>query len=416
MWAWVSYFNPHRFTWGDTQELQVAYIVAVATIAAWLLSREPKRIPLNAVTVLLLIFAAWTSVTTLFALVPIYANELWKDYMKILLMSFIALPLIRTQGRLNALIWVTVLSIGYYGVKGGIFSLLTGGEFIVMGPPGSAIEANNGLALALIMIFPLLRYLQLEAKPPWLRWGLGGSMLLCGASIAFTYSRGAFVAMTVTLFLLMLKSRRRLMLGFVAVLAIIVGLSLTPEKWFERIASIETYEQDASVQGRFQAWRVAFGLAVDHPLVGGGFNVTNSSEIYGAYVPDATNRAFHSIYFQVLGEHGFIGLTLFLMIGLAALRMGTLTIRQTRNRPDLIWAQNLTAMLQVSLIGYAVGGVFLNKAYFDLYYSLLVFMVVARVLVLQALQEDVPPVQSEPQAHPAKTMAPASPAPRMPPH
>ena len=143
-----------------------------------------------------------------------------------------------------------------------------------------------------------------------------------------------------------------------------------PDAWWERMGTIGGYEQDQSAQGRVNAWWTAWNVAT-HNLLGGGFKMF-SREVFLIYAPDP-NIVFdaHSIYFQVLGEHGFIGLGLFLAIALLTwLRCGEI-IRMCKGDLDRRWASDLASMLQVSIIGFAVSGAFLGLAYFDYYYHLI---------------------------------------------
>ena len=152
--------------------------------------------------------------------------------------------------------------------------------------------------------------------------------------------------------------------------------------------------------GRINAWWFAYEVALDRPLVGGGFR-TFTRDLFVQYAPAPFDwHDAHSIYFEVLGEQGFVGLALFLMLGFMSLRLGTWIIRHARNHPDLRWATDLGAMLQVSLIGYAVGGAFLGLAYFDLYYHLVVLIILVKKQVENTLTGTVPkkvdPVPGEP--------------------
>jgi len=385
MYLWVSYMSPQRLVWGVSRQFQIAVILAGATIIGWLISREPKRIPLTPVTVIVLMLTGWTTVTTIFALVPDVAyTDGWTELVKLTMMSLITVSLVNSRKRLELLLWVTAGSVAFYGVKGGIFAALTGGTARVFGPSFSQLSDNNALALGLLMILPLLRYLQMEARTWWMRWGLAGAMGLCGLSVIASYSRGAFLAAIAMMTALIVKSRKRALLGAALAAALVVGLSMAPDKWYERISTIENYQQDESAQGRFDAWRFAFLLALDRPLLGGGFWVSTNPNIFNHYVPGVRSRSFHSIYFEMLGEHGFVGLALFLALWIAAFRSCTRVNRLTRNRNDLIWAGNLARMIQVSLIAFAVGGTFLNKAFFELYYGILMITVVTEVLVQKA--------------------------------
>jgi probable O-glycosylation ligase (exosortase A-associated) len=390
VWSWLSYMNPHRLTWGPAFSFPFAFTVGATTIAAWLISREPKRFPLTPVTVLLIVYILWVNVTTIFVLNPEGAYAKREEFMKILAMTFITLCLMVRPNRVQQLVWVIVVSIGIYGVAGGLFIILTGGQYRVYGPEHSFIADNNSLALALIMTLPLMRYLQLNSENLWIRWGTLVALILTLLAVIGTYSRGGFLALGTMVVYLILKSRQRLIFGFAILLLIPVFILLMPDQWAERMMSIRSYEQDASAQARFEAWTVALRLANDHPLFGGGFKVFFSEAVWAHYLPDASRygRSAHSIYFEVLGEHGYVGLTLFLLIGISAWRSAGWVVKATRRRPNLAWAHDLCSMLQVGLIGYATGGLFLNLATFDLYYHFLAIIVLVRAQVGAALKQE----------------------------
>lgn len=386
LWCWFSYMNPHRFAFGAAYSFPFAMIIAIATMVGLVFSKEPKRIPVNALTVIWVAFAAWMCVTTLFAMVPHEAYPAWERDIKVQIMSFVTLMVMTTRERLNLLVWIIVLSIGFFGIKGGLFVLHTHGEYMVEGPPDSFITGNNSIALALVMIFPLMRYLQLNTKNIWIRLGLAGAMVLCTFAILASYSRGAFLAIAAMGLYLVLKSRRRFTILLAAALVVPLVLSFMPEKYYERIETIRSYQEDASAQGRINAWWFAYNIAKVRPIIGGGFQVFNK-DLFKTYAPDPNDvHDAHSIYFQVLGEHGYVGLLMFLTIGLLTVRNGAWIRRAVKGREELNWARDLAGMVQVSLLGYAVGGAFLGLAYFDLYYHLVAIMVLTRSLVEAALQ------------------------------
>jgi probable O-glycosylation ligase (exosortase A-associated) len=153
-----------------------------------------------------------------------------------------------------------------------------------------------------------------------------------------------------------------------------------PEGWERRMQTIETYERDSSAMGRINAWTMAYRLAKDHPL-GGGFEVT-TEEMFRRYAPvPADIHAAHSIYFEVLGEHGFGGLAIFLLFWWATWRTAGSVTRNAARHEATQWAVDLSKMLQVSLLGYFVGGAFLSLAYFDLPYDVMIVAVVCRRIV-----------------------------------
>lgn len=392
LFSWLSYMNPHRLSWGFAYDFPFAAIVVGVTIISMLFSKEAKNIPWSAVSVVLLVFVGWMTLTTVFSLYPEDAFGEWKRTIKIQLMVFITMMLIRDLKSLNLLVWVIALSIGFFGIKGGVFAIATGGNFIVFGPPGTFFGDNNALALALVMVLPLMRYLQLTADAKWIKLALGVGMGLMLVSIITSYSRGAFLAVSAILFFLVMKSRRKVVFAAALVVIIPIALTAVPDKWFDRIGTIQTYEEDSSALGRINAWWFAFNLAKDRPLVGGGFQ-TFDPRLFYKYAPAPEDfHDAHSIYFEVLGEHGFVGLTLFLLLGVLALKNGVWINKNCKDIDSLKWAKDLASMVQVSLIGYATGGAFLGLAYFDLYYHLVAILVILRVLVekelIQLLKRD----------------------------
>ena len=129
--------------------------------------------------------------------------------------------------------------------------------------------------------------------------------------------------------------------------------------------------------GRINAWWMTWNLAKAN-FAGGGFDIYNAS-VFQRYAPNPTDiHAAHSIYFQVLGEHGFVGLIFFVLIWILVWRSAEVLRKNGRADPATQWTADLGAMSQVALIGYLVGGMFLSLAYFDLPYNILVLVVASR--------------------------------------
>lgn len=375
LWSWISYMNPHRLTWSFAYHLPFAMIVAVVTVVAFLFSREKKEIPWTRETVLLLIFIGWMLFTTIFAWYPESAWQEWNRVWKIQLFVFLTAILINDKQKLDWLVWVIVLSLGFFGVKGGIFTIATGGGYYVWGPDGSFIQGNNSLALALIMTIPLMWYLRLQASNGWIRHGLALGMVLMAIAAIGSQSRGALLAIVAMGFFLWLKSRQKMVTGVLILLAVGVLAANLPQSWYDRMSTIQTYEEDRSAQGRINAWHTSFNVATDR-FIGGGYNLLWEPATFRQYAPDPLKiHDAHSIYFEVLGEHGFIGLGLFLLLWMFTWFKASSVIRFCRKDPEKKWAADLAAMAQVSLVGYAVGGAFLGLAYFDLPYHIMIIIV-----------------------------------------
>lgn len=382
LWAWLSYMNPHKQCWGFAMNMPFAYASFVVTAISMFMSREPKRIPWTRETILLVMFILWMTLTTTQAFYSDLAWEQWNKVIKIQAGTFMTLMLITTKERLRVFIWIIALSLGYYGIKGGIFTIVHGGQYRVQGPTGTFFGGNNEMALALIMTVPLIRYLHLTETRHWLKLGLAGAMFLTTIAAFGSQSRGALVAMAAMATMLWLKSRNKIMTGLLIGLSVFTAVSIMPAEWFERMHSIKTYDEDASAQGRINAWWTAFNVAKNR-ITGGGYEMFRPA-VFRAYAPNPNDvHDVHSIYFEVMGEHGFIGFSMFMLLMAFTWFKASKIIRFCKRIPENKWAADLAAMVQVSLLGYATGGLFLGLAYFDYFYHLITLVVIAWVLIFK---------------------------------
>jgi probable O-glycosylation ligase (exosortase A-associated) len=199
-----------------------------------------------------------------------------------------------------------------------------------------------------------------------------------------SYSRGGLVAITAMLLYVWLRSRHKLAGIALVVLAVPLLLLFMPDAWSERMDSIGNYQADNSALGRINAWIMAYNLARDR-ILGGGFSLYEPMT-FAMYAPDPSGvHAAHSIYFQAMAEHGFIGLALYLLLGWLTWRSTVWILRHSRGVSALHWAATLAVAIQASLVGFAVGGAFLSLLYFDVPYYLMVAAVVTRLLVARKL-------------------------------
>ena len=380
LWTWVSLMNPHQLAYGFTSEAPLAALAAGAALVSLLYNHNRWRNLRQPVVLALVLLLCWMGVTTATAFHP---EESWLQLSKVLkiqLMALVAMVALRERKHIEWFVWANVLSIGFYGFKGGVFTIATGGEHHVWGPPNSFIEGNNELALALVMVLPLVNYLRLHsARFAW-RAGMLLLMALCMVAVAGTQSRGALLAFCAMAAMLWLRSHHKIVTGLAVALASFGVLALMPAAWEQRMRSIQSYDADGSAMGRINAWWTTWHLANDR-ATGGGFDIY-TPEIFARYAPDPSDiKVAHSIYFSVLGEHGYVGLLLFLLVWWLALHLSGQIVRDAGPNSEHAWARDLALMCQVSLLGYAVGGAFLSLAYFDLPYNLVVLLVATRGLL-----------------------------------
>jgi probable O-glycosylation ligase (exosortase A-associated) len=390
LWAWLAFMNPHQLTWGFANTLPLSQWVGTATLGGLVFSGDRKPFVWTRETILLLALWAWFTVTTMTALYPAEATGKLERVSKILLMTFLLIPFFQDRRRLRVLLLVVAGSIGFYGLKGGIWALLTGGENHVLGAPGTSnISSNNALALALNMCLPIFFYLAEEEPRRWLRRILYAMFFASIISVLFTYSRGGLLGLLAVLGVLFLNRKTVPHVALAALLLLLLAFGFAPEKWQSRMDTIVNYEEDGSANARFTAWYVAFRLATDNPITGGGFWAIANLETYRRYIPDYPYESApdtHSLYFSLLAEHGFPGLILFTLFVVSTLVSLRQVRKRARDHEELRWASSYALMLQASITGYLVSGAFLSVAYFDLAYLLIMVAVLVKVLVDQQLE------------------------------
>ena len=386
VFSWLGYMNPHKYAWGIATNFPLAIIVAVPTLIGFAVTKDKEKFPFEREsTVIILLWITFT-ISSFFSFYPQLAWDMWQKTSKILIMSLITIPLFLDRKRLKYLMLTISLSLGFLGVKGGIFSIIHAGQWNVRGPEGTFIAGEGDFGLALNMVLPILFYLVKEEENKKLKLLLYSTFVLTIVSVIFTYRRGAFLGLAAVILLLAVKSRKKIFGAAVLSMVLIIAPYFITETWTNRMETIKEYEQDTSAMGRINAWKMAFNVAKDRPLIGAGFDgLSLTTKVNYSPNPSETAGDVHSIYFEVLGEHGFIAFGLFVFLLLFCL----FSLKKIKKRLEGIhsaeWLRNYSDMLQISLIAYMVGGVFLGRAYFDLFYHLVAIIVVLKVLANREL-------------------------------
>lgn len=378
LWTWLSIMNPHRLTFGFAQDAPFAAAAAGVIFLSLFITRDKLRMPWSPPVIVLFLFVFWMCITTAFALSTEDSWHQLNKVLKIQVVTAIALMALHERRHIELFIWVNALSIGFYGFKGGLYTLTTGGGGRVWGPAGTFITDNNHLAVAVIMVIPLLNYLRTVVTHKHLRLGLLLLMVFCAFSALGSQSRGALLAIAAMTMVLWARSPNKLVTGVILAVIGVALIAFMPSAWEDRMSTIGTYESDGSAMGRIQTWQFCANLAADR-LTGGGFSIYNVQNLAIWGPPGARSvHVAHSIYFSVLGEHGYVGLLLFLLLWWLAMRQAARLRKTSKGKPELAWVFHLAGMCQVSLVGYFVGGAFLQLAYFDLPYNILVILVVTQ--------------------------------------
>lgn len=386
-WGWVSFSLPSSSLWGFASLLPANLIIALTTITGWILSSGRLAIRTDRALTLLLMLSFVLALSTVFSLAHEASLPKAKEYMINFAFMGMLLICLNTRVRIDAFVWLMVLCIGYYSLKGGIVFLMSGGAYRFEGPSGTSISDNNHLAVAFLLAIPLINYLRLHAAKRMVRHSLVGLLVLTTFAVLCTQSRGGFIGLVVLGGAFWWMSGRRI--GHILAGLAIIGLAaaLASENLVSRLQTIDgAHQRDASFLGRIVSWQMHFDAALDRPLVGAGPFAIQTWPVFGTYRPtdpivDVQLQkpvAAHSIYFQVLGDHGFLALGLYIAFVWTAWRNASWVIRQARGQPENLWMVNLASMTRVSILAFAVTGAAVSMAFYDFFLAILILSACVR--------------------------------------
>lgn len=389
IWSWFAFTYPMAGLWGFAASLPGNMIIALATLTGLLLARnEPKLPPLHTTNLLFMTLALITAVSIIFTQSPLYTSLKTSEYTSIFLYLMLLSIFLRTPARIHAFVWMAAFSIGYFAVRCSAFFIVSGGTFRATGPAYTQLGDNNHLAVACLIVIPLLNYLRLHSKQGWVRLCVLGTMVLTSLTIISTFSRGGFIGLICMLAYLWWKSGRKISHAVLMAAGLWLIVYTASDAWVARMQTIESAaEEDQSFQGRLWAWEVYWNAGLSHPLTGAGPKALEDPNVISRYLPvpvpadEVKPLAAHSIYFQLIGEEGFLALGIYLAILYTAWANGNWIARRARGHPDMAWAVDLGRMGQTSIVAFAITASALSLAFFDLLFSIAIMLAGLRQVV-----------------------------------
>ena len=373
LWYWVSLFQPQTQTFSFAQYIPFATLAGITTLISWAFTKGSKLPPKTPIVIVLVLLVIWTGITTMNAVFFADAFSQWNLFLRLVLMVIVGIVIVKTQTQLNYLVWSICLAIGYFGAKTGLFSFMGGLGKDFVGP--SYMSGNNELARGIIMFMPLLMYLFNQYKQIWIKVGIVGVAGFSAVALVLSGSRGAWLGALAMVAFVAVRSRKGLAWMLFGAVVFAAALPILPEPIIDRFMSISHYKSDESVQGRFDAWQYALDKFPERPIMGGGFLVFD----------DEHKTSSHNSYVQALGEHGAVGLVLYVALLIVAALTSISIRKRTAGNPALRWANQLAFLIQVSMVGYAVGSFSITAAFFPVFYAILGVLASLQILVNQAL-------------------------------
>jgi probable O-glycosylation ligase (exosortase A-associated) len=394
VWTIISFTALHKYTYGVSATLPWAMVIGVPTILGFFIFEKGLNRIKSRESGLIILLWIWFVLTSIVSThTPLFVHHApgtWDHLFfvsKILLISLVTVGIVNSFERFRMLIVVFASCLAFFVLKSIPFLIITSGADRIYGPPASMIGDNNDFGLALNMTLPIFYFLSHTEKAPVWRRFFGILFMLTIPAIFFTYSRGALVGLVAVLGLMLLQVKQKFVLIPVLVSAFFLAATFAPQTWKDRMNPTGAQALDKSAQSRINAWTFSWNLAMDYPISGGGFD-TFSRTLFQRYAPDINDiHGPHSIYFGILGEHGFVGLFLYLSLLASALYSTHEVIRLAKPLGDLV-AMHYAKMFRLSLVGFMVSGLFLGRQYFDYYYTIVSCIIILKKLSYESWSEE----------------------------
>ena len=323
------------------------------------------------------------------AVAPLAALDKWSWVSKSLIFAVFLPFLLHKKFRIEVAILTYVLCASALIVTGGIKTAASGGgngygTLVILIDDNSGLYESSIVSTVAIAIIPLILWLVKHGtvfKPDW-KVKLYAACLIfaCLLIPVGTQARTGLVCIAVLVVLLLRFSKRRfLYLGLVLGMGA-MSIPFLPASFTERMSTITDPKADQSASTRLAVWAWTWEFVKDNPL-GGGFDSFRINKISfelkesddaildeagtGPTKVEDESRAFHNSYFEMLGEHGFIGLSLWLFIfGGSIVRMEIIQRRyKRRNMDGEEWVAPLAIALQGFLVIFMVGAFFVGIAF-----------------------------------------------------
>lgn len=386
VYAYIDIVSPQRLSYFLLNSIPISAIAFALAVGAWLLVDKKADCRFSFRQFLLLLLLAWCGYTTATADFPLNAHTKWEWVWKAMIFA-IFLPLtLRTRLRLEALALFMVLCASTIIINGGMKTALSGGGYGVL---NLMVDNNSGLyegsiiSCVAISLIPLILWLARHGTifPP------DGKVrafayALCFACLLMpigTEARTGLVCIAVLAGLMLMRSKRRFIYAPLMTVAALAALPFLPASFTQRMSTIENHQNDESASTRLAVWKWTFDYVKQHPGGGGFDNYLQNSFTYtiqervtdsaGSRMERRTvtdkGRAYHSAYFEMLGEQGYVGFAFWALLHLICFVRTEAVRRLYRNRHDEgeAWVAPFALALQQGHIIYMVGSLFVGIAY-----------------------------------------------------
>jgi putative inorganic carbon (HCO3(-)) transporter len=378
--VWVDIVQPQNLAYSIIANQPISFIAAIATLGLFILKDRKSPPKFGVMLQLLVVFAIWVTFTTYMSELPKQAWAKWDWAFKVILFAILIPFIFRSRVQIEAFLLVFVFASSTILFSAGVKTLLGGGGYqtlAVMGSGNTGLAESSTMAVVCVMLIPIAMYLMrhtlLFPRNLFTRGLFLTIIVMAGAAMVGTGARTGIIAAAMMCMLSMLQSKKKKwwLAGFALAAIVVLNLDLSSTRWGERMSTIETYNADSSAMGRIKVWEWTLKYVAEHPL-GGGFEAYLHNHILGSasdgtviYFPEGqlAGKAFHSIYFEMLGEQGFVGFAIYYaMVVLTLLTLHRLK-KTWRNHEGMAWLVALANTLMTAIAVFLAGGAFVGIAY-----------------------------------------------------
>ncbi len=381
LFSLMAYLRVQDLTWGFARHQRWSFYIAVVTFAGFVAMRGQKRFMQADIRCWIMIGLAIVVPVGILASGAAHPRDIKSvtEFGKIITIALFTTGIVTRRDHLRVLVWVIAFSFGFYGMRSGVSGILSGGNLQILQGPGGMMADNNDFAMALCMGLPLMYYIGISEKSILVRRMLLTVVPMTMITIILTHSRGAFLAMSCTVFMLVWRSKNRLAGMTAGLLLVISGIILAPDSYTERLSTLQNVEEDGSAMGRLRAWRTAGEMIKGNPILGVGFGKFEHN--YDRYDPNRVegrpsgSRVAHNSYLQIWAECGTPAFLMYFSLIILSLADVWRVRKEAKVRYFSSWILNYCNMFEGTMIAFSVGAMFLNRAHFDLFYHLVAIIV-----------------------------------------
>ncbi len=379
-YMWADMLSPHRIGYGLITEFTLSRDLAIVCLISMLINYKKLSKPnTSLITILIVVFTIWVTITTSWSHHPVEAWRKWEFVYKSLIFCVLPFFIFHQRRHIDFLMLFIVACIAYYALAVGVKTIIGGGGYgkaMIHGGANQGLTESSTLAGMSAVGIAFLIYLKgnTEILQRFKRYGFlwYGSMLLIFVSIVGTHTRTGLVVIATFIMMGVLFSKQKGLVIVSALSFLLLGYFIADELWIERMLTIQSDNQDSSAIGRLVVWQWTWDYAKQNPL-GGGFDAyldnvgqlsqySDSENLSGEI--DTGAKAFHNIFFEVLGEQGYIGLMLYVSIIVATLlKLRSIRRKFAKSSKDNSWIFDCASMSIIGYICLIVTGQFVGIAY-----------------------------------------------------